>query len=155
MRQLVAMSLVIVRDEDETLSVGEIKSFLNETTQDLFKSKKVDAKIADGLQVFVMNYKAYDSYFNEHRRYMQNIYNIPPTMKGGIDDNQYGSPVELAIANRLMSGENISKLKYPSKGDEDAMVFLCKICNSKAEEKALRSIREDLQVNYNKYTYTV
>lgn len=153
MRQLVAMSLVISRDEDEVLSVGEIKKFIKETVLDLLKDKKVNANIAEDLKMFVMNHRTYDEYSNELRRYMQNIYNIFPSIKGGIDDCQYGSPIELSIANRLMSGEVIPELKYPSKGNEDAIVFLCKICDTKSEEKVFRSIREDLQVNYNKYTY--
>ena len=53
MRQLVAMSLVISRDEEEVLSVGEIKKFIKETVLDLLKDKKVDANIAEDLKMFV------------------------------------------------------------------------------------------------------
>ena len=83
---------------------------------------------------------------------MTDAYKIDYNFNGGIDNKDYGSRIDLTLANNLLSNP-IPELKYQNGSGKEANIFLIKICETQAEEKVLRTISNDADSNYAKYTY--
>ena len=150
MRQLVVLSFSL-DPEGEKVSINDFKDAIKEIVSEKIAEKKVKLNF-DELQIHVLDQEKYLSYFNKCKKQMTDAYKIDYNFNGGIDNKDYGSRIDLTLANNLLSNP-IPELKYQNGSGKEANSFLIKICETQAEEKVLRTISNDADSNYAKYTY--
>lgn len=150
MRQLVVLSFAL-DPEGEKVSINDFKEATKEIFGEKIKEKKIKVDL-DSFQIHVLDQEKYLSYFDKCKKQLSEAYKVSYNFPDGIDSKYYGSRIDLTLANNLYSNP-IPDLNYRNESGKKANIFLIKICESQAEEKAIRSITNDSDSNYSKYTY--